>query len=58
MKASRGKPDRGKHPAPARRIRHERSKRFPIFVQKSFAHDLAGATCLLAGLPEDKAARI
>jgi len=31
---------------------------FLTFVQKSFAHDIAGATFLLEGLPEDEAARI
>ncbi|MBC2733841.1 MAG: magnesium transporter [Desulfobacteraceae bacterium] len=31
---------------------------FLTFVQKSFAHDIAGATFLLEGLPEDEAAKI
>ena len=31
---------------------------FLTFVQKSFAHDIAGATYLLDSLPEDEAARI
>ena len=31
---------------------------FLTFVQKSFAHDIAGATYLLESLPEDEAARI